>query len=92
MTNDARFSMRLPQTALAFGHEYAAEHNMTLSELLLGYLNRLQATVNVRNTTRKRRRPVRNIDKYIGIVKGAENVTNEQLDADRFKYLTEKYS
>ena len=92
MTNDARFSMRLPKATLDFGHAYAAQSNTTLSELILGYLNRLQDAVSARKASVKRRRPVRNIDKYIGIVKGAENVTDEELDADRLAYLTEKYS
>lgn len=90
--NDARFSMRLPQATLDFGHTYAAQCQMTLTELLLRYLNRLKDGVAAQEPYIGKRRPVRNLDKYIGIVKGAENVTDEELDADRFKYLSEKYA
>jgi len=90
--NDARFSMRLPQATLDFGHGYAAQNNMTLTDLLIRYIERLRDGVAVSVSTPSKKKPKRNIDKYIGIVKGAENVTDEELDEDRFKYLTEKYA
>ena len=89
MTNDARFSIRLPQDALDFGHAYAAQSNTTLSELFLGYLNRLREAV---STKSPKRHGIRDIHKYRGILKGDKPLTDKERDMMRFKYLTEKYA
>ena len=89
MTNDARFSMRLPQATLDFGHAYATQSNTTLSELILGYLNRLQEAV---TTQSPKRRGIRDIHKYRGILKSNKSLTEEERDEIRFKHLSEKYA
>ena len=43
--NDARFCMRLPQAALDFAQGYASQCQMSVTDLFLGYLNRLQEAV-----------------------------------------------
>lgn len=90
--NDARFSMRLPRETLAFAQGYAAQCNMTLTDLLLRYLDRLRSGASRTAAARAAKRPVRNLDKYIGIARGMEHVTDEELDEMRFRHLSEKYA
>ena len=87
--NDARFCMRLPQSKLDFAQGYAAQCQMTVTELFLRYLDRLQNAVSAEPAKRRR---VRNISKYRGIIKCAKTMADEELDAERFKYLSEKYA
>jgi len=87
--NDARFSMRLPQATLDFGHGYAAQNNMTLTDLLIRYLERLRDGVAVLPGKNRR---VRDIKKYRGILKGDRTKTDAELDKMRFKHLSEKYA
>ena len=89
MTNDARFSMRLPQATLDFGHAYAAQSNTTLSGLILGYLNRLQEAV---STKAPKGRGIRDIHRYRGILKSDKPLRDKERDEMRFKYLSEKYA
>ncbi len=90
--NDARFSMRLPRETLAFAQGYAAQCNMTLTDLFLRYLDRLRNGASGTDAARAAKRPVRNLDKYIGIAGGMEHVTDEELDGMRFRHLSEKYA
>ena len=87
--NDARFCMRLPQTALDFAQGYASQCQMSVTDLFLGYLNRLQEAVAAKPPKRHANRDIR---KYRGILKRGDHPTYEQRDEMRFKYLTEKYA
>ena len=87
MINDARFSMRLPQTVLDFAQGYASQCQMSVTELLLGYLNRLQEAVAAKPP---KRHGVRDIRKYRGILKRDHSLTDEDRDKMRFKHLSEK--
>ena len=86
---DARFCMRLPQAALDFAQGYAAQCQMSVTELFLGYLNRLQEAV---ATKSPKRHGIRDIRKYRGILKRGNSLSDEQRDEMRFKYLSEKYA
>ena len=87
--NDARFCMRLPQTALDFAQGYASQCQMSVTDLFLGYLNRLQEAVAAKSPERH---GIRDIRKYRGILKREHSLANEERDAMRFKYLSEKYA
>jgi len=87
--NDARFSMRLPQATLDFGHGYAAQNNMTLTDLLIRYIERLRDGSGLLSQNCHR---VRDIKKYRGILKSNVAKTDKELDEMRFKYLSEKYA
>ena len=87
--NDARFCMRLPQTALDFAQGYASQCQMSVTDLFLGYLNRLQEAVAAKPS---RRHGVRDIRKYRGVLKRAQSLSDEQRDEMRFKHLSEKYA
>ena len=87
--NDARFCMRLPQAALDFAQGYAAQCQMSVTELFLGYLNRLQEAVAAKSP---KRHGIRDIRKYRGILKRGNSLSDEQRDEMRFKYLSEKYA
>lgn len=90
--NDARFSMRLPQSTLAFAQHYAAQCDMSLTQLILRYFARLQVETATAQHTPSATRAVRNIDSFIGIVNGASPLSDETQNDLRFKYLTEKYA
>ena len=87
--NDARFCMRLPKTALDFAQGYASQCQMSVTELFLGYLNRLQEAVAAKSP---RRHGIRDIRKYRGILKRGNSLSDEQCDEMRFKHLSEKYA
>ena len=87
--NDARFCMRLPQTALDFAQGYASQCQMSVTELFLGYLNRLQEAVAAKSP---KRHGIRNIRKYRGILKRNHSMSGNERDEMRFKYLSEKYA
>ncbi len=87
--NDARFCMRLPKTALDFAQGYASQCQMSVTELFLGYLNRLQEAVAAKSP---RRHGIRDIRKYRGILKRGNSLSDEQRDEMRFKHLSEKYA
>ena len=87
--NDARFCMRLPQAALDFAQGYASQCQMSVTDLFLGYLNRLQEAVAAKAP---KSRGIRDIRKYRGILKRGHSMANEDRDAMRFKYLSEKYA
>ena len=87
--NDARFCMRLPQAALDFAQGYASHCQMSVTDLFLGYLNRLQEAVAAKPS---RRHGVRDIRKYRGVLKSAQSLSDEQRDEMRFKHLSEKYA
>ena len=89
MTNDARFSMRLPQTALDFAQGYASQCQMSVTDLFLGYLNRLQEAVAAKAP---KSRGIRDIRKYRGILKRGHSLADGERDEMRFKYLSEKYA
>jgi len=46
--NDARMTLRLPGEYLAFARQYAHEREMTITDLVLGYLRKLKESVSVR--------------------------------------------
>ena len=87
--NDARFCMRLPQAALDFAQGYAAQCQMSVTDLFLGYLNRLQDAVAAKSP---KRHGIRDIRKYRGILKRGHSLSDEERDVMRFKYLSEKYA
>ena len=87
--NDARFCMRLPQTALDFAQGYASQCQMSVTDLFLGYLNRLQEAVAAKSS---KRHGIRDIRKYRGILKGGRSLTDEERYEMRFKRLSEKYA
>ena len=87
--NDARFCMRLPQTALDFAQGYASQCQMSVTDLFLGYLNRLQEAVAAKSP---KRHGIRDIRKYRGILKRGHFMSDEQRDEMRFNYLSEKYA
>ena len=87
--NDARFCMRLPQTALDFAQGYASQCQMSVTELFLGYLNRLQEAIAAKSPNRP---GIRDIRKYRGILKRDHSLADEERDEMRFKYLSEKYA
>lgn len=87
--NDARFCMRLPQAALDFAQGYASQCQMSVTDLFLGYLNRLQEAVAAKAP---KRNGIRNIRKYRGILKRGHSISDEERDEMRFKYLSEKYA
>ena len=87
--NDARFCMRLPKTALDFAQGYASQCQMSVTELFLGYLNRLQEAVAAKSPKRHGNRDIR---KYRGILKRGNSLSDEQRDEMRFKHLSEKYA
>ena len=87
--NDARFCMRLPQTALDFAQGYASQCQMSVTDLFLGYLNRLEEAVSAKSPTRP---GIRDIRKYRGILKHGHSLADGERDEMRFKYLSEKYA
>ena len=87
--NDARFCMRLPQAALDFAQRYAAQCQMSVTDLFLGYLNRLQEAVAAKSP---KRHGIRDIRKYRGILKRGNSLSDEARDKMRFKHLAEKYA
>ena len=87
--NDARFSMRLPQATLDFAQGYASQCQMSVTDLFLGYLNRLQEAVAAKSP---KRHGIRDIRKYRGILKRGHALADEERDEMRFKYLSEKYA
>ena len=87
--NDARFCMRLPQTALDFAQGYASQCQMSVTDLFLGYLNRLQEAVAAKSP---KRHGIRDIRKYRGILKCNRSTSDKERDEMRFKYLSEKYA
>ena len=87
--NDARFCMRLPQAALDFAQGYASHCQMSVTDLFLGYLNRLQEAVAAESPKRP---GIRDIRKYRGILKRGRSLVDEERDEMRFKYLSEKYA
>ena len=87
--NDARFCMRLPKTALDFAQGYASQCQMSVTELYLGYLNRLQEAGAAKSP---KRHGIRDIRKYRGILKRGNSLSDEQRDEMRFKHLSEKYA
>ena len=87
--NDARFCMRLPQTALDFAQGYASQCQMSVTDLFLGYLNRLQEAVAAKAP---QSRGIRDIRKYRGILKRDHSPADGERDEMRFKYLSEKYA
>ena len=87
--NDARFCMRLPKTALDFAQGYASQCQMSVTDLFLGYLNRLQEAVAAKSP---KRHGIRDIRKYRGILKCNHSTTDEKRDEMRFRYLSEKYA
>ena len=87
--NDARFCMRLPQAALDFAQGYASRCQMSVTDLFLGYLNRLQDAVAAKSP---KRHGIRDIRKYRGILKRGHPLSDEERDDMRFKYLSEKYA
>ena len=87
--NDARFCMRLPQAALDFAQGYASQCQMSVTDLFLGYLNRLQEAVAAKSP---KRHGIRDIRKYRGILKRGNSLSDEQRDEMRFKHLSEKYA
>ena len=42
--NDARMTMRLPGASLEFARQYAAEMDMTVTELVVRYFDKLRAS------------------------------------------------
>lgn len=84
--NDARFSMRLPHDTLLFAQGYAASCNMTLTDLVIRYFERLKGGI---SATHPRKRS-RNIDRYVGIAKCT--LSDEEMDDSRFRGLMEKYA
>ena len=87
--NDARFCMRLPQAALDFAQGYASQCQMSVTDLFLGYLDRLQKAV---ATKTPKRHGIRDIRKYRGIFKRNHSLADEERDEMRFKYLAGKYA
>lgn len=83
--NDARLNIRLGHDTLAFAQQYAADCNMTVTELVTRYLKRLQQKISVATT-----QCTRNLDKYLGVVKC--DLSDRQIDDARFKALMEKYA
>ncbi len=84
--NDARFSMRLPHDTLLFAQGYAAQCNMTLTDLVIRYFDRLKEGIAATHP----RRPTRNINRYVGIAKCS--LSDEEMDNARFRGLMEKYA
>lgn len=84
--NDARFSIRLPHDTLLFAQGYAAQCNMTLTDLVIRYFDRLKEEIAATQT----RKPTRNISRYVGIAKCS--LTDEEMDDARFRGLMEKYA
>lgn len=84
--NDARFSMRLPHDTLLFAQGYAAQCNMTLTDLVIRYFDRLKEEIAATQT----RKPTRNISRYVGIAKCS--LTDDEMDDARFRGLMEKYA
>ena len=87
--NDARFCMRLPQAALDFAQGYAAQCQMSVTDLFLGYLNRLQEAVAEKSP---QRRNIRDSRKDRGGLKRGRSLSDEARDKMRFKHLAEKYA
>ena len=87
--NDARFCMRLPQAALDFAQGYASRCQMSVTDLFLGYLNRLEEAVAAKSPERP---GIRDIRKYRGILKRGHSLSDEERDEMRFKHLSEKYA
>ena len=83
--NDARFSMRLPQGTLDFAQGYAAQCNMTLTDLVLRYFAHLKETA-----TSKAVATSRGIGKYVGAVPAG--LSDKAMDDARFRHLMEKYA
>jgi len=46
--NDARMTLRLPGEYLEFARQYAGEREMTITDLVIGYLKKLKESVSVR--------------------------------------------
>jgi len=46
--NDARMTLRLPGEYLEFARQYAGEREMTITDLIIGYLKKLKASVAVK--------------------------------------------
>ena len=84
--NDARFSMRLPHDTLLFAQGYAAHCNMTLTDLVIRYFERLKGGI----AATQAQKPTRNIDRYVGIAKCS--LSDEEMDDARFRGLMEKYA
>lgn len=47
--NDARMTLRLPGEYLAFARDYAREREMTITDLVIGYLKKLKESVSVQD-------------------------------------------
>ena len=78
--------MRLPHDTLLFAQGYAAQCNMTLTDLVIRYFDRLKEEIAATQT----RKPTRNISRYVGIAKCS--LTDEEMDDARFRGLMEKYA
>ena len=62
---------------------------MSVTDLFLGYLNRLQEAVAAKSP---KRHGIRDIRKYRGILKRDHSISSKERDEMRFKYLSEKYA
>ena len=79
--NDARMTIRLPGEALDFARQYASESQMTLSELVLRYFERIREIV-----MRKDDAVPRSVVRVAGIIPD-----DVDAEAEYRAHLSEKY-
>lgn len=79
--NDARMTIRLPGETLRFAQGYARDRQMTLSELVLRYFDRLREAV-----SRKEDQIPSSVSKVVGIIP-----PDVDVEAEYRAHLAEKY-
>ena len=78
--NDARMTIRLPRASLAFAREYAEQTGTTVTDLVIGYFERIRATFAAN--------PVpKSVRKVAGIVPQSADARKEYRE-----HLMERYS